>query len=203
VTTKCLVLVLNSAFCLGCAAVRNLQPAQPALRMAPPPHLKAPVLPSDQPPAIPEMIPHRVIALSSNPRRANVPVAPGDTIVVSKAGIVYVVGDVHKPGGFIMENGNNMTVLQAIAMAEGNNPTASLDHARLIRKTPRGQQEIPINLKKILSSEAPDMKLEAEDITLNRIRAKFCDLPSNRVSLCLFGVPRTRPPVLGSISFMT
>jgi polysaccharide biosynthesis/export protein len=78
--------------------------------------------------------------------------------------IVYVVGDVHKPGGFVMENGNNMTVLRAISMAEGINPTASLNHARLIRKTPQGQQEIPINLKKILSSEAPDIKLEAEDI---------------------------------------
>ena len=107
------------------------------------------------------------IILSSDPSKsvlANVPVVPGDTLLVSKAGIVYVVGDVHKPGGFIMDNGNNMTVLQAIALAEGNNPTASLDHAKLIRKTPQGQQEIPVKLKKILSSEAPDMKLEAEDI---------------------------------------
>lgn len=94
----------------------------------------------------------------------NVAVKPGDTIVVSKAGIVYVIGDVHKPAGFVMENGNNLTVLQAIAMAEGANPTASLNHAKLIRKTPSGQQEMPIELKKILSSSAPDMKLEADDI---------------------------------------
>ena len=45
----------------------------------------------------------------------NVTVEPGDTIVVSKAGVVYVVGDVHQPGGFIMENGNDITVLKAIA----------------------------------------------------------------------------------------
>jgi len=108
------------------------------------------------------------ITLSNDPSKlffANVPVVPGDTIVVSKAGIVYVVGGVHKPGGFVMENGNNMTVLQAIALAEGYNPTASLDHARLIRKTPQGPpQEIPIDLNKILSSAAPDIKLEDDDI---------------------------------------
>src|SRR6266436_1781671 len=44
----------------------------------------------------------------------NVTVEPGDTIVVSKAGVVYVVGDVHQPGGFVMENGNDITVLKAI-----------------------------------------------------------------------------------------
>ncbi len=68
----------------------------------------------------------------------NVPVVPGDTIVVSKAGIVYVVGDVHMPGGFVMENDKNITVLQAIALAQGLNPNAALDSAKLIRKTPQG-----------------------------------------------------------------
>src|SRR5229473_1916629 len=49
----------------------------------------------------------------------NVTVEPGDTILVSKAGVVYVVGDVHQPGGFVMENGNDITVLKAIALAQG------------------------------------------------------------------------------------
>ena len=107
------------------------------------------------------------ITLSSDPSKsalANVPVVPGDSLLVSKAGIVYVVGDVHKPGGFVMENGHNMTVLQAIAMAEGYNPTASLKSAKLIRKTPQGHEELPIELNKILSSSAPDIQLQADDI---------------------------------------
>ena len=33
-----------------------------------------------------------------------------------------------------------MTVLQAIAMAEGTNPTAALNKAKLIRRTPSGPQ---------------------------------------------------------------
>jgi polysaccharide export outer membrane protein len=93
----------------------------------------------------------------------NVEMMAGDTVTVSKAGIVYVVGDVHQPSGIVMEHGE-LTVLQAIAMAQGTNPTASLEHAKLIRKTADGPQEISISLKKILSARAPDLKLQSDDI---------------------------------------
>ncbi len=96
--------------------------------------------------------------------QSNVDVKPGDTVMVSKAGIVYVVGDVKLPGGFVMENAK-MTVLQAVALAQGTNPTASLGKAKLIRKTASGEQkETPIALDKIYSAKIPDMTLEAEDI---------------------------------------
>ena len=52
---------------------------------------------------------------------ANVGVAPGDTIVVGRAGIVYVVGDVNRPSGFMIED-NNLTVLKALALAGGAKP---------------------------------------------------------------------------------
>ena len=58
--------------------------------------------------------------------RSNVPIYPGDTIVVSKAGMVYVSGDVHRPSAVPMDN-TSMTVLQALAVAEGTNPTANLN----------------------------------------------------------------------------
>ena len=93
----------------------------------------------------------------------NVEVLPGDTVVIGKAGIVYVVGEVHKAGGYIMENGR-MTVLQAISMAEGTNPTAALNKAVLIRNTPAGRQQIPLGLKNILAAKAPDIPVQAEDI---------------------------------------
>jgi polysaccharide biosynthesis/export protein len=94
---------------------------------------------------------------------SNVAIYPGDTIVVSKAGIVYIVGDVHRPSGVPMENGS-MTVLQAIAMAEGTNPTAKLNGAKLIRKSAQGPQEMPLALKDMLTSKSPDIHLQAEDI---------------------------------------
>jgi len=94
----------------------------------------------------------------------NVTVEPGDTIVVSKAGVVYVVGEVHQPGGFVMENGNDITVLKAIALAQGTNPNAKLDGARVIRKTAEGPQDVPLSLKKIMAAQAPDIQLQADDV---------------------------------------
>lgn len=94
----------------------------------------------------------------------NVPVEPSDTIVVSKAGVIYVVGDVRQPGGFVMENGNDITVLKAIALAQGTNPNAALNAARLIRKNPEGPKDVPLDLKKILAAKAPDPQLQPDDV---------------------------------------
>ena len=94
---------------------------------------------------------------------SNVAIYPGDTIVVSKAGIVYIVGDV-LPRAECPWRMVRMTVLQAIAMAEGTNPTAKLNGAKLIRKSPQGPQEMPLPLKDMLSSKSPDIHLQAEDI---------------------------------------
>src|SRR5262249_13217847 len=90
-----------------------------------------------------------LLSLDSNPTQSaqnNVEILPGDTVLVSKAGLVYVVGDVQKPSGVVMENGS-LTVLQALAIAEGPKSTASLNKARLIRKTSDGHKDIPLQLK--------------------------------------------------------
>ena len=102
---------------------------------------------------------------SKSSSQSNVHVYPGDTIMVSKAGVVYVVGDVRLPGGFVMEN-SHMTMLQAFAMAQGANPAAALDRAQLIRKSgsDSGPQEMLVSLKKILTAKAPDMNLQPGDI---------------------------------------
>jgi len=94
---------------------------------------------------------------------SNVPVESGDTIVVSKAGMVYVVGDVKDPTGIILDNAH-LTVLQALAMAHGANPTAKLGSAKLIRNTASGTKEIAVPLDKILSTKSPDVPLLANDI---------------------------------------
>jgi polysaccharide export outer membrane protein len=95
---------------------------------------------------------------------ANVDVFPGDTIVVTKAPIVYVVGDVRLPGGFVVDKSNGLTILQALALAQGATTTAALNGSRLIHKTDEGPKETPIQLKKILEGKAKDLKLEADDI---------------------------------------
>ena len=94
---------------------------------------------------------------------SNIPVYPGDTIIVRKADIVYVVGDVGRPSGFLMDS-ERLTVLQAIALAGGTTHTANLGGARIIRKGPGGMTETPVQLKKILRAKAPDVPMQADDI---------------------------------------
>ena len=94
---------------------------------------------------------------------SNVPVLPGDTIIVHKADLVYVVGDVGRPSGFLMDSGH-LTVLQAIALAGGTTRTANLGGARIIHRGSDGLSETPVELKKILRAKAPDVKMQADDI---------------------------------------
>jgi len=110
--------------------------------------------------------PVRVPLLTGTPEsmESNVAVEPGDTVVVSKAGVVYVVGDVRQPGGFVMENGNDISVLKAIALAQGTNPNAALNAAKLIRKTPEGPKDVALSLKKMLAAKAPDLQLQPDDV---------------------------------------
>lgn len=100
--------------------------------------------------------------LTDNPD-SNIDVSPGDTVIVRKADIVYVVGDVGRPSGFLMDNGT-LTVLQAIALAGGTTKTAKLGGAAIIRKGPAGMTQTPVHLKQMLSAKTPDMPLQADDI---------------------------------------
>ena len=93
----------------------------------------------------------------------NVDVLPGDTINVPRAPIVYVVGDVGRPSGLLVDNGT-LTVLQALALAGGTNRTAKMSGARIVRKTPSGMTETPLQLKKMLEAKVPDVTLQADDI---------------------------------------
>ena len=92
-------------------------------------------------------------------------VAPGDTIYVPKAGLVYVLGDVARPGGYTMTNNDaEITVLQLVARAGGTSHSAVPANARLIRKTATGYTDTPMQLSRMEKGKAPDVTLEANDI---------------------------------------
>jgi polysaccharide biosynthesis/export protein len=93
----------------------------------------------------------------------NVEIQPGDTIIVSRAGIIYVVGDVQRPSGFIIQD-NTLTVLKALALAGGGTRTSSLNGSKILRETASGTQEIPVHLKNILHAKSPDVALAKGDI---------------------------------------
>jgi polysaccharide biosynthesis/export protein len=95
---------------------------------------------------------------------SNVALVPGDTIVVAKAGVIYVVGEVNKPGGFLMENNTRMSVLQSLALAQGATKMADTKGAMIVRRGPSGTQEIPVQLNKIMQAKATDRLLLDDDI---------------------------------------
>lgn len=104
--------------------------------------------------------------LESDDPAFNIPVHPGDIVKVPRAGIVYVVGEVKKPGGFVLRSNENISVLQALALAEGLTRTSLKSQARIIRTDQSTDKriEIPVDLGKILASKAPDPPLQSKYI---------------------------------------
>lgn len=100
--------------------------------------------------------------LSDSPA-SNIDISPGDTVVVHRADVVYVVGDVARPSGLLIDR-ESLTVLQAIALAGGTTGTSRLNGTRIIHKGPEGITETPVPLKKILEARAPDMPMKPDDI---------------------------------------
>jgi polysaccharide export outer membrane protein len=104
--------------------------------------------------------------LNSRDPKFNVPVYAGDIVKVTRAGIVYVVGAVKRPGGFTVKGNEQMSLLKAIALAEGLSSTSSKGRTRIIRtdESSGKRSEIAVDVGKILDGKEPDMNLQAADI---------------------------------------
>ena len=96
--------------------------------------------------------------------RINVELSPGDTMVVNKAGIVYVLGEVNKPGGYVLNSTGGVTLLRVIAAAGGPTHAAAVGGTKMIRRTSTGLEELPVPLKELMHAKVPDIPLQADDI---------------------------------------
>jgi polysaccharide biosynthesis/export protein len=94
---------------------------------------------------------------------ANLILQGGEEVRVPEAGRVFVVGNVKKPGAFPAGDGTGISVLKALALAEGLAPF-STKLAYIYRPGEGGKQEIEVALRKILERKAPDVVLAAGDI---------------------------------------
>ncbi len=107
------------------------------------------------------------VPISKNPAEMaanNVDLQPGDTVVVPKAGIVYVLGEVTRPGGYVLNSTGGITVLQVVAAAGGPTHVASPGKTRLLRRSENEFQEQGIDLKKLLRGKAQDVSVRDQDI---------------------------------------
>ncbi len=96
----------------------------------------------------------------------NIILQAGDIVTVPHSGIVYVLGAVSRPGGFVLANDRGqMTALKVLSLAGGLSSTAKKDHAVIVRKDNQGQQhEVAVDLKKVMARRAEDVQLQPSDI---------------------------------------
>jgi polysaccharide export outer membrane protein len=96
----------------------------------------------------------------------NIQIKPDDVISVPRAEMVYVIGEVKKSGGFVLNEHENISVLQALSLAEGLNHTASAKNSKILRPKAGSSEriEIAVDVNRILSGKGEDVRLNAEDI---------------------------------------
>lgn len=104
--------------------------------------------------------------LETGDMRNNIVLQAGDVVTVPHAGIVYVLGAVARPGGFVVSNDRTqLTTLKVLSLAGGLTAIAKTDHAVIIRKDDTGKQtETEVDLKKVLHRESEDITMRASDI---------------------------------------
>ncbi|MGA9245172.1 MAG: polysaccharide biosynthesis/export family protein [Silvibacterium sp.] len=106
------------------------------------------------------LVPHNN-ALSA---QENPVISPGDTVVIDKASIVYILGDVGKAGGYLVDNNERLSLLQALSLAGGWTRTSAQSKVILIRQVPEGREEIKLDLRHMVHGEQADIKMSNGDI---------------------------------------
>jgi polysaccharide export outer membrane protein len=104
--------------------------------------------------------------LETGDTSSNIMLQSGDVVTVPHAGIVYALGAVSRPGGFVIANDRGqLTALKLLSLAGGLERTAKSNHAVIVRRDANGQQhEVDVDLSKVLKFQAEDVRLQPSDI---------------------------------------
>jgi polysaccharide export outer membrane protein len=121
----------------------------------------------------------RAIMDAHNPQD-NIAIKPNDVITVPKAEMVYVLGSVKKPGGYILSEKPNLTIMEILSMAEGLDRNAGGKKAKILRPNAatRTRTEIPVDVALLMKGKGTDMPLYADDILF--VPASGAKIASNR-----------------------
>jgi len=101
--------------------------------------------------------------------KTNILLYPGDRVTIQRAALVYIMGAVIRPGGYVLnESRQNITVLKALAMAGDVSNVAKKDRITILRKDPalegEKREEIPVNYKAMVKGQIADVRLMPDDI---------------------------------------
>jgi polysaccharide export outer membrane protein len=137
--------------------------------------------------------------LSNDPQKMLtnvVMVNPGDIVLVPKAPVIYIMGDVGRPGGYAMSsNESHLTLLQAIARAGSANKTSVASKVRLIRNTGDGEKETRIHLDAMQKGKIPDLDLQPNDIVfvpfswMKNIALSGSQIAASTANAAIFAIP--------------
>jgi polysaccharide export outer membrane protein len=106
-------------------------------------------------------------------------VRPGDTVFVPRAGIVYVLGAVNRPGGYVMQEDGQLNVAEALAMSGGTVMQANTAGLRVIRRNADGTVlDFPLSYDAIAKGTQAPLLLQPQDIVyvpMSKIKAILSD----------------------------
>lgn len=120
-----------------------------------------------------------IVDLGTDParsERANVPVFPGDTIVVSKVGVVYLLGAFKNQGPVPIQQNSPLTLMQVAAIGGGLGFEGNAADLRIIRTEGLERRVVHVDAKKVFNGKAPDPVLQTDDIVF---------LPTNKMKAAI------------------
>lgn len=123
-------------------------------------------------------------------------VDPGDTVLVKRAGIVYVLGAVNRPGGYVMQEEGTLTVLQALALANGTALAAKTGEIHLLRRDDHGAvADVALSYKKLTRGQSAEVQLHSRDVLyvpMSKIKSAFINgssILAGAASASIFALP--------------
>jgi polysaccharide export outer membrane protein len=126
--------------------------------------------------------------------RNDVLLSAGDKVVVQRAGMVYVLGDVGKPGGYLMHQNGKITVMQAIAFAGGSTRISAEKKAYLLQQNKSGYSTTVVSLRDMYKGKASDISMSSGDILY---------VPSSNVRNFVFNAPQVLGAIGGAAVYAT
>ena len=111
----------------------------------------------------------KLVETGDDNTNTNILLYPGDRITVQKADLIYVLGAVARPGGYVLSDARqHTTVLKALALAGDVNGIAKRSHIVILRRDPAAQgekrEEIPVDYKAMVKGQIADIRLMPDDI---------------------------------------
>jgi polysaccharide export outer membrane protein len=96
---------------------------------------------------------------------AELEIKTGETVLVSRCGVVYVGGNVTRPGAFPLCDSNHTTLSEVIALAQGTKPSSWSQRTVLLRSSGSGTRVVQkIKLEDVLRGRAVDITMQPDDI---------------------------------------